>query len=96
MSKDMSAAKSISPKTIHISYKFLYACLCVLVFALGVFVITYGFIGDYLTLRLYPVMRIFPIMLGAIIVISSFNMWLEWPAIHKRYFRPKRYTQLRH
>lgn len=92
----MATSTSNSPKTIYISYKFLYACACILVFAFGVFVITYGFVGDYFKLMLYPVMRIFPVMLGAIIVISSLNMWLEWPAIHKRYLRPKRYTQLRH
>ena len=92
----MSATKSTSTKTLNISYKFLYACACVLVFAVGVFVIAYGCVGDYFNLMLYPVMRVFPVMLGAIIVISSFNMWLEWPAFHKRYLRPKRYTQLRH
>ena len=91
----MTTSRNTTPKTITIPYVFLYGVLCLLVFALGAFVTVYGFVGDYYSLRVCPVLRIFPIMGGITIAVGSLNMWLYWPEVSKRYTRPKRYTQLR-
>lgn len=100
MSKDMSSLKSTSdPKTITISYRSIYASLCVFMFALGAFVTVYSIMGDLGFLGLYaPVQRILLVMGGLIVLTGSGNMWLEKPqwAAKRDNTRPKRYTQLRH